>query len=94
MTTELYEELELLFFWSYELEHYFNRDIKKMFTTQFSKKILKNFESKINSLTQPENGEPYFENDLRFVLFTGHDFNIFPFIDLMGLSSTKCLKLD
>jgi hypothetical protein len=81
MTEELYSELKMIYSWNSEYKHYFNEDLRKLYTSNISSTTLELMESKIRSkLLDPETGEHYFRDELRYLMFSGHDDNIYPFM--------------
>ena len=42
--------------------------------------------------TDHSSGEKYFESELRYLMFSGHDDNVFPFMRQFKLTSPACLQ--
>lgn len=91
ITQELYEELQLIYSWDYEYKKYYNEKLRKMYTTNISQKTLSNFKSKIDSLHNMQSVH-YFKNELRYLMFSGHDDNVYPLMRAFGLTSPQCLQ--
>lgn len=93
MTEELFRELELVYSINYDFKRYFLPNINKLYTTRISQKTLATFEDKMKSLVV--NGpqkKPEFESDLRLLMLSGHDDNIWPFMRAFKITSPECLE--
>jgi hypothetical protein len=93
MSQELYEELELIYSMNYDYKRFWLLNVNKLITTNVSKMTLEKFTKKINSKKTDDTGKDiYFDNELRFLMFSGHDDNVWPFMVALGLTSSSCLQ--
>ncbi len=90
MTQELYDELNLVYSMAYEYRRYFLPNMNKLYSTKICSRILEAFEDKMKS-KKNLGKEEYFDNELRLLLFSGHDDNIWPFMRNLGITSPECL---
>ena len=79
---DFFDELELVFSWYFSIRQFKSLELRKLWTTQISKGILKNFELNMNG-SKP---------DLKYVMYSAHDSNVLPFMIAFNLTSRSCLK--
>ena len=93
MTDELYRELELVYSINYDFKKYFLPNINKLYTTRISQKTITVFEEKMSSLLiNGSDKKPEFGSDLRLLMMSGHDDNIWPFMRAFKITSPECLE--
>lgn len=93
MTKDLHRELELVYSINWDFKRYFLPNITKLFTTNMSLKTLNQFDEKINSLiVNGHDHKPEFKSDVRLLMFSGHDDNIYPFMKAFKLTNVECLE--
>lgn len=93
MTDELFKELELVYSINYDFKRYFLPNINKLYTTRISQKTLDVFDEKIKSLiVDGPDKKPEFGNDLRLLMMSGHDDNIWPFMRAFKITNPGCLE--
>lgn len=83
MTDEIYLQLKLVGSWYYNYRYYTEETFVKVYTTEVTKELLANFKNKI---ADPDN------NKLKYLMFSGHDDNVFPFMRAHNLTSAACMR--
>ena len=81
MNQAVFEELEVLFSLEFTVKFYSTDDLVKLFTTEMTKNFISIAQDVISGKQQ----------DLKLLMYSGHDSNVLPFMMAYNLTSSDCL---